>query len=198
MTFLFSKKKSALFFYFLISLFLLSCGEEDYTPKPRGFFRIDLPEKSYQRYAGDCPFVFDYPVYSSLVADNEKLSEPCWMNLVFGKYKGTLHISYKPVKGNIAAYLEDSRELTIKHISKASGISEIPVFYPDKNVFGLIYDVEGADAASPVQFFLTDSSRHFLRGALYFNVRPNNDSLQPVIQFIRKDVNRFIESFEWK
>lgn len=177
---------------------LPSCGEEDYTPKPRGFFRIELPAKEYQRYQTECPFTFEYPVYASIENDTKGLSEPCWLNMNFARYKGTLHISYKPVKGNIVQYLEDARELTNKHIAKAAAINEIVVNYPEKNVYGLIYDVEGSGAASPVQFFVTDSSKHFLRGALYFTVKPNNDSLQPVIKFIKQDIDKFIESFEWE
>ena len=180
------------------TLLISSCGEEDYTPKPRGFFRIELPEKKYQNYQSDCPFTFEYPAYSTIEKDKNGLSEPCWLNLNFPEYKGTLHISYKPVNGNVVQYLEDARELTNKHIAKAAAINEILISYPEKNVYGLFYDVEGSDAASPVQFFVTDSSKHFLRGALYFTVRPNNDSLQPVIQFIKEDINRFIDSFEWK
>ena len=180
------------------SCLLASCGEEDYTPKPRGFFRIELPEKNYQSYQADCPFTFKYPVYSSIENDTKGLSEPCWINLNFPKFKGTLHISYKSVDGNIAQYLEDARELTNKHIAKASAINEILINKPEKNVYGLIYDVEGSGAASPLQFFVTDSSKHFLRGALYFTVKPNNDSLQPVIKFIKQDIDTFIESFEWK
>lgn len=179
-------------------ILLTSCGEEDYTPKPRGFFRIELPEKKYQSYQSDCPFTFEYPSYSSLENATKGLSEPCWLNLNFPKFKGTLHISYKPVNGNIVQYLEDARELTNKHIAKAAAINEILINYPEKKVYGLIYEVEGSGAASPVQFFVTDSSKHFLRGALYFTVRPNNDSLQPVIQFIKADIDRLIDSFEWK
>ncbi len=187
-----------LYLYILTPLILASCGEEDYTPKPRGFFRIELPEKKYEVYQSDCPFSFEYPVYSKVEIDNEKNTEPCWLNLVFPKYKGTLHISYKAVGGNIVQYLEDARELTNKHIAKAAAIDEILINNPEKNLYGLVYDIEGSDAASPVQFFVTDSSKHFLRGALYFTVKPNNDSLQPVIQFIRKDIDRFIKTFEWK
>ncbi len=180
------------------TLLLSSCGEEDYTPKPRGFFRIELPDKKYQSYQSSCPFTFKYPVYSTIENDTKGMSEPCWINLNFPDFKGTLHISYKAVNGNIIQYLEDSRELTNKHIAKASAIDEIIINKPEKNVYGLIYDIEGSGAASPVQFFVTDSSKHFLRGALYFSVRPNNDSLQPVIKFIKEDIDKFIDSFEWK
>ena len=187
--------------YLLISLITLifpSCGEDDYTPKPRGFFRIELPEKKYQSYQSDCPFTFEYPAYSTIENDTKGLSEPCWINLNFPQFKGTLHISYKAVNGNVIQYLEDSRELTNKHIAKASAIDEVLINKPEKNVYGLIYEIEGSGAASPVQFFITDSSKHFLRGALYFTVKPNNDSLQPVIKFIKQDINRFIDSFKWK
>ncbi len=181
-----------------LSMFISGCGEEEYTPKPRGFFRIELPEKKYQSYTSDCPFTFNYPVYAKVDMAERQGAEPCWLNLDFPQFKGTVHISYKPVNGNIVKYLEDARELTNKHIVKADAINEVLISYPEKHVYGLIYDIEGSGAASPLQFFITDSSKHFLRGALYFTVRPNNDSLQPVIKFIKEDVDQFIDTFEWK
>ncbi|OFX84356.1 MAG: gliding motility lipoprotein GldD [Bacteroidetes bacterium GWF2_33_16] len=182
----------------LITLFigLISC-KKNYTPKPRGYFRIDLPEKDYQKFHSDCPYSFDYPTYASINIDSSKNAEPCWINMDFNRIGGRLHISYKDVNNNIGQILEDSRKLAYKHSIKADAIHEQVFIKPDKRVFGILYEIDG-NAASSVQFFITDSISHYVRGALYFNVEPNKDSLAPVIRFIKEDIIVMIETFEWK
>jgi gliding motility-associated lipoprotein GldD len=184
---------------FAITLFLFSCStdEEELMPKPRGYFRIELPEKKYQAYISDCPFTFESPTYSFVHADDEKNAEPCWINIDFPRFKGRIHISYKPLNNNLQKYLEDSRTLAAKHQLKASAISEMVIKHDSVKVYGLVYDIEG-NAASSLQFYLTDSTHHFLRGALYFIAPPNSDSIAPVVEFIRKDVFKLINTFRWK
>jgi gliding motility-associated lipoprotein GldD len=176
---------------------MLSCNEE-YAPKPRGYFRIDFPEKSYIRFDTAFPYTFEYPAYASVVPDTRPSSDPYWINVDFPQFKGRIHISYKPVHENLNKFLEDSRTFVVKHIPKAEAIDDSLIYRPEDRVFGLVYYIEGAQAASPCQFFVTDSSSHFLRGALYFNVTPNNDSLAPVIDFIREDIRHMIQTFSWK
>ena len=176
---------------------MLSCNEE-YAPKPRGYFRIDFPEKSYTRFDTAYPYTFEYPAYASVVPDTRPSSDPYWINVDFPQFKGRIHISYKPVHENLNKFLEDSRTFVVKHIPKAEAIDDSLIYRPEDRVFGLVYYIEGAQAASPCQFFVTDSSSHFLRGALYFNVTPNNDSLAPVIDFIREDIRHMIQTFSWK
>jgi gliding motility-associated lipoprotein GldD len=125
------------------------------------------------------------------------LSEHCWINILFPVYGGTIHISYKEVSKNLDMYVEDSRNLAYKHTIKADAIRETVYADPGKSVYGILYDIKG-DAASSVQFFLTDSSTHFLRGSLYLNTVPDKDSLSPVINFFREDIVHLMESFEWK
>ncbi len=184
----------------IIFLFLgiLSSCEENYVPKPRGYFRIDLPEKAYQEFDTNFPYAFEYPVYAKVVPDTLKDAEPYWINIEFPSFGGEINISYKKVDHNLAKYLEDSRTMVMKHIPKAEEIRDSLIMRPEADVFGLLYDIEGTGAASPCQFILTDSTRNFFRGALYFNVRPNNDSLAPVINFIRKDIDHLISTFRWK
>jgi gliding motility-associated lipoprotein GldD len=183
----------------LMVLFFLICScKNDYYPKPRGYFRIDLPEKEYVRFDTSFPYSFEYPVYARVVPDKDPKAEPYWINVVFPEFKGNIHISYKKINNNLAEYLEDSRTLVMKHIPKASAISNKTFENSEKKVYGLIYDISGTEAASPYQFYLTDSVDHFIRGALYFNAIPNNDSLAPVIDFIEKDIDRMIETFAWK
>ncbi len=176
---------------------LIACGS-DYFPKPRAYFRIDLPEKNYRHLDSIYPFSFDYPVYSSISQDKNSPHEKNWININFTDFKGSLHLSYKRVNGNLVKYMEDSRTLAFKHIPKASAIDNRLIINKESKVFGLIYEISGSGAASPYQFFVTDSLNHFLRGALYFNIVPNNDSLAPVIDFLKQDIEHLIQSFEWK
>lgn len=179
------------------SCFLLTACEEEYTPKPRSYFRIDFPEKEYQDLNINCPYVFEYPVYAQISVNPNPDADQCWINIEYPTYKGRLHISYKTVNNNISEYIEDSRTLTYKHTIKATDIREHLISKDSSNVYGLLYDIRG-NTASSLQFYLTDSTRHFLRGSLYFDVAPNNDSIAPVLEFIREDIYHMIETFEWK
>jgi gliding motility-associated lipoprotein GldD len=181
-------------FFALITL-LASC-QDDYTPKPRAYFRIDMPEKTYKALETECPFSFEYAENAIVRPDKEGLMEPCWMNIDYPKLKARIHLSYKPVNNNLPKFLEDSRMLTYKHTSKATDIRENLIVNEEAGVYGMIYDVKG-EAASPVQFYVTDSIKHFVRGSLYFNAAPNQDSLAPVIDYIRKDIGKMVDSFKW-
>ena len=181
----------------LIALFS-SCDSKQYQPKPRGYFRIDFPEKEYVRLDSMNYYSFEYPTYSTITPDYLSPQEKEWINIEYPAHKGTVHISYKAVNDNLDAYLEDSYYMMTKHLSRAMGIRDSVVTNPDRNVYGLVYFLEGEGVASPMQFYLTDSVNHFMRGSLYFNVRTNNDSLAPVIDFILDDVRHMIETIEWK
>lgn len=185
------------FLILLIAVVLAGC-REDYTPKPRGYFRIDLPEKKYTRFDSTFPYSFEYPVYAKIVPDTRSTSEPYWINIDFPQFNGRIHISFKPVEENLGEFLEDTRTFVIKHIPKADVIIDSLLFRPESDVYGLVYYIEGPAAASPCQFFMTDSTSRFLRGALYFNFSPNNDSLAPVIEFIEKDIRHLISTFRWE
>ena len=181
----------------LIALFS-SCDSKQYQPKPRGYFRIDFPEKEYVRLDSMNYYSFEYPVYSTITPDYLSPQEKEWINIEYPAHKGTVHISYKSVNDNLDAYLEDSYYMMTKHLSRAMGIRDSVVVNYDRNVYGLVYFLEGEGVASPMQFYLTDSVNHFMRGSLYFNVKTNNDSLAPVIDFVLDDVRHLIETIEWK
>jgi len=174
-----------------------SCGE-NHMPKPRGYFRIDFPKKEYCKFDTNFPFTFEYPVYSKIVRDSSSLAEPFWINVVYSSFHAQLHITYRVIDGNLKKYLEDSRTLVNKHIPKASSISQREFSDPVNKVYGLVYNIKGADAASTYQFYLTDSTSNFLRGALYFDLVPNNDSLSPVIDFLKSDIEHMVTTFRWK
>jgi gliding motility-associated lipoprotein GldD len=190
-------KSSNILLLMLAVVVLYACNEE-YTPKPCGYFRIDLPEHEYILFDSSFPYMFEYPVYAVLSPDPYAPEEPYWLNVEFPAFKGRLHLSYKKINGNLVEYLEDSRQFVMKHIPKASAINDTLLLDRNKKIYGLIYYIEGMGAASPCQFFLTDSADHFVRGALYFDVVPNNDSLAPVIDFLQEDIRHMLNSFEWK
>jgi gliding motility-associated lipoprotein GldD len=180
----------------LIFLYLDSC-KQSYTPKPAGYMKITFPEKAYRLYSDQQYYQFEIPVYARVDIDSGPRSEPGWINVEFPSLNGTIHLSYKPVDDHLNALITDCRELVYKHTVKAQGIEETPFIEPDQRRFGMIYDLKG-DVASAVQFFITDSTDHFLRGSLYFNCRPNRDSLNPVIDFLREDILHLIETTQWK
>jgi gliding motility-associated lipoprotein GldD len=189
----------------LISLLLVitvSCKNDNYMPKQRGYFYIPLPEKKYNSFEEPTyPYSFEIPVYSVAVKDtvffDERPENPYWLNLQFSGLNAQLHLTYKTISNpdQLDRLIADSYKLTFKHTVRAEYIDETPLSHPGKG--GILYEV-GGDAASPVQFFLTDSSSHFLRGALYFNAEPRADSLAPVTDFLYKDIVRLVETLEWK
>lgn len=190
------KKLNSILSLFVALLFIAGCTET-YSPKPKGYVRIDLPQHTYLSFDTTFPYSFEYPAYTNLSPDPFSPDEPYWLNIDYPQFRGHIHLSYKEIDGNLHEYLEDSRRFVMKHIPKASSINDSLLYDPEKDKYGLIYNIEGMGAASPCQFFLTDSTTHFLRGALYFEVAPNNDSLGPVISFIRKDIVHLLNTFEW-
>jgi len=187
------------FFIAVVFLFAVSACQNNYSPKPRGYFRIEFPEKAYQQYQTDCPYTFEYPVYAKIVPDTLPNTQPCWIDVAFPQFNGRIHLSYQPVTSQkvFNELVEDARTFAFKHTVKATAIDEGRIAYPDRNVYGIYYSISG-NTASSVQFFLTDSTRHYLRGALYFNEEPRLDSIQPVLDFIKKDIDVMIKSFEWR
>lgn len=181
----------------LVSTVMVSCNG-DYYPKPRGHFRIDLPEKEYIRFDTTFPYAFDYPVYANISSGQTFGDEKYWINIDFNRFRGKIHISYKQIDKNLNTLIEDSRTMAMKHIPKASGIKTESFANSITQVYGLTYGIGGVEAASPFQFYLTDSTHHFVRGALYFSAVPNNDSLAPVIDFLKADIRHLIESFVWR
>jgi gliding motility-associated lipoprotein GldD len=181
----------------LLLIILASCND-DPVPRPRAYFRLTMPEKQYTHFDTTFPYSFEYPAYATVRTDMGANSEPYWINIDMPGFQARLHISYKEIDGNLGEYLDDTYKMVMKHIPKSTGIDQEQLASPERRVYGTIYDIKGSGAASPLQFYCTDSTRHFLRGALYFNQVPNNDSLAPVIAFIREDVVHVFESLSWE
>lgn len=181
----------------VLLLLLISSCDRSYTPKPTGYLRVDYPEKAYRLYSDQPFYQFEIPEYATVEVDTLAGMKEGWINLSFPTLNGKIHLSYKAVGEDLNAFITDSRELVYKHTVKAQGITESPFVHREQKRFGMVYDLKG-DVASALQFFVTDSTDHFLRGSLYFNCRPNRDSLNPVIDFLREDIIHLIETTQWK
>lgn len=187
-------------FTIIAAIFLLIGCKQKYTPKPRGYFRIDFPEKSYRKIDGNFPYSFEIPQYASVMPDSRNPGKHDWINVAVPASKAEIHISYYHLNHDqnlLAELAEESRSLVYKHTIKADAIDESLYFNHKAKVYGTVYSLKG-NAASPMQFFLTDSTQHFLRGAFYIREVPNIDSLQPVIDFLTPDIIRMIETTTWR
>lgn len=193
---------SLILFFFL---FLLACSQGDVTvPKPRIYPKVIYPKKSYEVFElQKCPFRFEIPSYARAERDtlffDEKPPNDCWLNILFPDFNGQLYCSYYPVKkpADLDKLIADGHKISSKHIVRADYIDELTISKPDKNVMGVLFDVQGA-AASGLQFYLTDSKKHFFLASLYFNTEVRPDSIKPIFEFVRNDVLHLIETFEWK
>ena len=188
---------------YLLSIFLilswLGCRQE-YSPKPRGYYRIELPEKEYQLLEGTYPYQFEYPVYGRINPYKgiwkERDTSEYWVNVEFPRFKSRVHLTYKLVHNNLGNLIEDAHTYAYKHSVKADAIIQSEFSDQESGVYSVLFDIKG-NTASSVQFYATDSVKHFLRGALYFDCDPNKDSLAPVREFLRADLIRMIESLNW-
>ena len=181
-----------------VAALLFSCGKAT-APKPYGYYRITVPDTAY------VDFDKSYPTYpytfalsrNAVVKPREDVSEPYWINLVYPALDATVHCSYKPVQNNLRELTDDALEFVYRNASFANAIPEQDYMHPEARVYGVLFDLEG-NTASSCQFFVTDSTSHFFRASVYCNCPPNADSLAPVYEYLRKDVVKMVESFEWK
>jgi gliding motility-associated lipoprotein GldD len=186
-------------FLFLISCKKKSTDNQDYNPKPKGYNRIDMPVVSYQKMVEDHPYQFEYSKYAKLLPDTFARAEPHWIYIDYPQFQANVQLTYKPVLGDLKRLqhmIDDAHKLVFKHNVKAYSIQEKIYTAPSGQKANII-DLEG-EVPSQVQFYTTDSSKHFLRGALYFKIATKNDSLAPVIQFIRNDIIHLVNTLKWK
>ncbi len=189
------------FLALMAALMVVSCNSE-YTPKPRGYFKIDFPGKKYVVFnQPGYPYQFEYPAYATVVKDSsffgDATENPWWINIDYPQFGGRMHISYKEIGANkFEKLVNDAFTMTNKHTSKAYSIDDSLISTPN-NVHGVFFNV-GGNVATANQFFLTDTTRHFLRGAMYFDATPNEDSLGIVNDFVLQDLKHLINTFKWK
>ena len=205
-------------FIFIISIFV--CCNSTYTAKQKGYFKVDFPQRIYIKFEKEnFPYSFEYPAYANIVKDSTYFDstpdDPFWVNIDFPMFHGKIFISYKTIGGKSVYKIKvakdykdslgvntfqnlvnDAYKLTFKNDVKAYSIED-SVMHTHNNVTGIFFRVGGSVATSK-QFFLTDSVKHFLRGALYFDATPNEDSLAPVNAFLQEDLKHLINTLKWK
>ena len=193
------KRSTLLIAIVFLGSLLVSCGEQERPlPKPKGYFRIDLPQKDYTRVDTLQRYSFEVASYAQLTHDPYAPEQKNWVNVEMPGFKASIHLTHKEVNGNLGDYLEDVHTMITKHLQKANGMNDSLIANPEHKVYGMMIEMDGKGVATPLQFYLTDSTANFVRGALYFNFVPNNDSMQPVIDYLRQDIDRMINTFEWK
>ena len=175
----------------------ITCGNPPIS-KPEGYYRISLPEESFRSVKIICGLGLDKPENATVeIVNSEKSGDACWFNLNFKDFNARLHCTQVEVHDNLIDLMEDAQEMVFSHDMKANGISRIRVSEPKKNLNGVLYHI-GGPVATPVQFFVTDSSNYFLRGSLYFNHKPNPDSTAPVVRRMLSDVEHIMRSISWE
>jgi len=185
--------------FFFCALLILSACTRDYQPKPKGYNRLSLPDQEYRLSPDSLPYQFEYSTSARLLRDSSWVSEKYWIEIYYPELKANIHITYKLLNNKedlLKALLNDSYNLTSKQQIKASAIDELITVTPSGKT-AVIAEIAG-EVPTQLQFTMTDSSRNFLRGALYFNTRVQNDSLAPAIDFMKKETLHFINTLQWK
>lgn len=177
---------------FLLLVLLASCGE-DTKPKPFGELRLTYPKPHYVLFNQNSPFTFEYSDFATLTPGKNK----DWYNLTYKKMKANVFITYFPVHNDLKQHIKEAEKMVYEHTIKASAIDTKSFSYPQHKVYGNFYTLEGR-SASNIQFFVTDSTKHFVTANLYFNTRPQPDSLAPAIDYIKRDLMQMISTFQWK
>ncbi|MEQ6121621.1 gliding motility lipoprotein GldD [Reichenbachiella sp. MALMAid0571] len=190
------KHALSLIFVFIVCT-LVSC-ESEFSPKPKGYNRIELPQAVYIQLPDSFPYNFSYSAFAKITRDSSWISERYWIDLTYPELGATIQVTYKPVeknKQNLKEYLNDSYNLTSKHNVKAYAIDEAVINLSNGGK-ATVMSLSG-EVPSPFQFHVTDSINHFIRGALYFKTSTKNDSLAPVINYVKKDIIHMLNSLEW-
>lgn len=172
--------------------FLIASCDSDVMPKPNAYLKLDYSQANYQNSNSQLPYSFKYSDKAILTVQNN-----LWSDLHYPKLKADINMTYQKVDNNLTQLITDAEKLTYKHALKADNIEMHPYENSNKKVYAKLFEVSG-NAASNIQFQATDSTKHFISGALYFDVSPNYDSILPAVDYIKKDIEKLIETLEWK
>jgi gliding motility-associated lipoprotein GldD len=178
-------------FLLIFAITFLSCKEET-LPKPKAYLSLTYPKKSYKKLALERPYSFDVLEDADIKDDANN-----WLTITYPKLKASIDITYRPVKNNIEELLTEAEKLVFKHTIKAEQIIPKDFVNPKKRIFGSMYEITG-NAASQIQFHITDSTNNFIKGSLYFYAKPNYDSILPAVDYIKEDILHLVETLEWK
>lgn len=183
----------------LLALFLSSCGEEMPVPKPPTYLRMDLPEHLYSFNTTACGFSMDLPKIFSVKSTSGNTRGPCNLEIDLGPLNGTLYLFYFPLRESdtLSKFINFSNDKVDDHKLKASAINDEKILRPQEKVFGTFFELQG-DVATNYQFYLTDSSSHFLRAEVLLNCRPNYDSLKPALDYLKVDLKKIVNTLKWK
>ncbi|MBP0904759.1 gliding motility lipoprotein GldD [Mariniflexile gromovii] len=189
------------FYLLAVIIMCLSCGQ-DYIPKPKGYLRLEYPEAQYKNTNIDVPFSFEANNLASKIKYKKLKStkESYGINIEYPTLKGTIFLTYKAIDGDsvtLTEYLKDAQKFTLEHTIKADEIPVFPYENKKRKVYGVFSEVKG-NVASPAQFYVTDSVKHFLVGSLYFYAKPNYDSILPAANYLKKDMVQIMESLHWE
>lgn len=188
-------RRSNLLVLVILTVLIAACGgQEHYIPKPPTYLELNFPERSYETYNDSCGYSYNKPSYFKV--ENVQGSR-CNRDVEFTTLNGTLHLSRIYMDTALAAYVDHALDKIEEHKVRATAIYDSTIIRKDDRVFGTFFELQG-NVASPFQFYLTDSTNHFLSGVVYFNVRPNYDSLKPVLNFVKKDLLELMNSLEWE
>ena len=190
------------FYIFFLAIACFSCNE-DYIPKPKAFLRLEYPTPNYSEpHLKKLPFTFETNQLARQIEIKplRASTESYGLNIEYSDLKGTIFLTYKAVgnnKKNLADFIEDAQKLTLEHTKKADEIPAYPYENSERKVYGLFSEVKG-NVASPAQFYITDSVNHFLTASLYFNTKPNYDSILPAANYLQNDMKRIMETIKWQ
>ncbi|MGY5352098.1 gliding motility lipoprotein GldD [Wenyingzhuangia sp. IMCC45533] len=176
----------------LLVLIVSSCSTKSTTPKPNAFLKLEYPKVAYFTIKDDIPYSFERSELSEFVHKKNG-----WSNLFYPSLNAEISITYQPIANNLTQLIKDAEKLTYKHTLKADNIDVYPFENSTNKVYARLFTLTG-DVASPIQFQVTDSVKNFIYGSLYFNTRPNYDSILPAINYINNDIKHLIETLEWK
>jgi gliding motility-associated lipoprotein GldD len=183
------------FVCYLLFLGILGCivsCKDEVLPKPKAYLTLEYPEAKYTTFDKACSYVFQYNNIGN-VADKGN----CNFHINYPKLRATVYLNYRPVQNNISVLLRDAQKLTYEHVIKADNITEQPFVNEKHKTYGMFYEV-GGNAASQSQFYVTDSTKHFLMGSIYFYAKPNFDSVLPAAHYIKNDLRILMETLKWK
>ncbi|MHB0754679.1 gliding motility lipoprotein GldD [Polaribacter sp. M15] len=180
------------FFLFILFFFLITSCNDNVLPKPKAYLSLQYPKKTYKKLSVKRPYTFNVLKNTTIIDDKNN-----WLKIKYPNLKASIDITYRPVQNNLKELLTEAEKLVFKHAVKAEQIIPKDFVNPKNNVFGSLYEITG-NAASHLQFHLTDSTHHFIKGALYFYAKPNYDSILPAVAYIKEDVLKLIETTEWK
>lgn len=178
-------------FLFIFCLLLIGCGKEEVLPKPKGYLSLNYPKKTYKQLNIKRPYSFE-------VATNTQVKNlpKQWLKIEYPKLKASVDITYRPVKNNLRKLLIEAEKLVYEHTIKAEIITPKDYSNVNRKVYGSMHDITG-NSASQVQFHVTDSLKHFLKGSLFFYTKPNYDSILPAVNYIKEDMIRMMETLKW-